>query len=144
MKMKSLLLTLFAVFFSVTALIAGQADDFKIDRQKVQDEFADLSRLEQTVVVNDYLTLSEMKDNNLLSAEFASMNLSSSMMMESALGIPGFWWGCIFGPLGILVVYLVTDNDRDEVRSAFTGCIVGTAVSAVFYLIYALAITSTI
>ncbi|MCD6660273.1 MAG: hypothetical protein LT105_08935 [Lentimicrobium sp.] len=142
--MKSLLLTLFAVFFSVTALIAGQADDFKIDRQKVQDEFADLSRLEQTVVVNDYLTLSEMKDNNLLSAEFASMNLSSSMMMESALGIPGFWWGCIFGPLGILVVYLVTDNDRDEVRSAFTGCIVGTAVSAVFYLIYALAITSTI
>lgn len=144
MKMKSLLLTLFAVFFCVTALIAGQADDFKIDRQKVQDEFADLSRLEQTVVVNDYLTLSEMKDNNLLSAEFASMNLSSSMMMESALGIPGFWWGCIFGPLGILVVYLVTDNDRDEVRSAFTGCIVGTAVSAVFYLIYALAITSTI
>lgn len=144
MKMKSLLLTLFAVFFSVTALIAGQADDFKIDRQKVQDEFADLSRLEQTVVVNDYLTLSEMKDNNLLSAEFASMNLSSSMMMESALGIPGFWWGCIFGPLGILVVYLVSDNDRDEVRSAFTGCIVGTAVSAVFYLIYALAITSTI
>lgn len=144
MKMKSLLLTLFAVFFSVTALIAGQADDFKIDRQKVQDEFADLSRLEQTIVVNDYLTLSEMKDNNLLSAEFASMNLSSSMMMESALGIPGFWWGCIFGPLGILVVYLVTDNDRDEVRSAFTGCIVGTAVSAVFYLIYALAITSTI
>ncbi len=144
MKMKSLLLTLFAVFFSVTALIAGQADDFKIDRQKVQDEFADLSRLEQTVVVNDYLTLSEMKDNNLLSAEFASMNLSSSMMMESALGIPGFWWGCIFGPLGILVVYLVTDNDRDEVKSAFTGCIVGTAVSAVFYLIYALAIASTI
>lgn len=143
MKMKSLLLTLFAVFFSATALLAGQADDFKIDRQKVQDEFADLSRLEQSVVVNDYLTLSEMKDNNLLSAEFASMNLSSSMMMDSALGIPGFWWGCIFGPIGILVVYLVTDNDRDEVKSAFTGCIVGTAVSAVFYLIYALAITST-
>lgn len=144
MKMKSLLLTLFAVFFSATALLAGQADDFKIDRQKVQDEFSDLSRLEQSVVVNDYLTLSEMKDNNLLSAEFASMNLSSSMMMDSALGIPGFWWGCIFGPLGILVVYLVTDNDRDEVKSAFTGCIVGTAVSAVFYLIYALAIASTI
>ncbi len=143
MKMKSLLLTLFAVFFSATALLAGQADDFKIDRQKVQDEFADLSRLEQSVVVNDYLTLSEMKDNNLLSAEFASMNLSSSMMMDSALGIPGFWWGCIFGPIGILVVYLVTDNDRDEVKSAFTGCIVGTAVSVVFYLIYALAITST-
>lgn len=144
MKMKSLLLTLIAVIFSMTALLAGQADDFKIDRQKVQDEFADLSRLEQTVVVNDYLTLSEMKDNNLLSAEFASMNLSSSMMIESALGIPGFWWGCIFGPIGILLVYLVTDNDRDEVKSAFTGCIVGTAVSAIFYLIYALTITTTI
>lgn len=129
---------------SAKSLIAGEADDFKINKAQVQDEFADLYLLEQSVVDHNFMTLTEMENNNLLSAEFASMNLSSNMMMESALGIPGFWWGCIFGPIGILIVYLVTDNDRAEVKSSFTGCIVGTAVSAVLYLIYALAIVSTV
>lgn len=144
MKFRILLLSLLAIMLSTSTLFAGQADDFKIDKQKVQDEFADLTRLEQTVADHNYLTLSELKEDSMLSAEFASMNLSSSMMMESALGIPGFWWGCIFGPIGILVVYLVTDNDSSEVKSAFTGCIVGTAVSAVFYLIWYLAWASAI
>lgn len=143
MKIKILLLSMLAIMISASTLFAGEADDFKINKAQVQDEFADLYRLEQSVVDHNFMTLSEMENNNLLSAEFASMNMSSNMMMESALGIPGFWWGCIFGPLGILVVYLVSDNDRAEVKSAFTGCIVGTAVSAVLYLIYALAIVST-
>jgi prepilin signal peptidase PulO-like enzyme (type II secretory pathway) len=143
MKLKHFLLSLLVVLISASSLMAGEADDFKIDKAQVQHEFADLYRLEQTVVDHNFMTLSQMENSNLLTAEFASMNLSSNMMMESALGIPGFWWGCIFGPLGILVVYLVSDNDRAEVKSAFTGCIVGSAVSAVLYLIYALAIVST-
>ncbi len=143
MKIKILLLSMLAIIISASTLFAGEADDFKINKAQVQDEFADLKLLEQSVVDHNFMTLSEMENNNLLSSEFASMNMSSSMMSESALGIPGFWWGCIFGPLGILVVYLVSDNDRAEVKSAFTGCIVGTAVSAVLYLIYALAIVST-
>ncbi|MDY0103632.1 MAG: hypothetical protein RBS07_11915 [Lentimicrobium sp.] len=142
MKIKILLLSMLAIMISASTVLAGESDDFKIDKAQVQNEFADLYNLEQSVVDHNYMTLSEMKTNNLLSSEFASMNMSNNMMMESALGIPGFWWGCIFGPIGILVVYLVTDNDRAEVKSAFTGCIVGTAVSAVLYLIYALAIVS--
>lgn len=132
-----------AIMISASTLMAAGADDFKIDKAQVQNEFADLYLLEQNVVDHNFMTLSEMENNNLLSADFASMNLSSSMMSESALGIPGFWWGCIFGPLGILVVYLITDNERSQVKSAFTGCIVGSAISVVLYIIYALAIVST-
>lgn len=144
MKFRILLLSLLAIMLSTSTLFAGQADDFKIDKQKVQDEFADLSRLEQTVADHNYLTLSELKEDSILSAEFASMDLSSNMMMESALGIPGFWWGCIFGLVGILIVYLVTDNDRAEVKSAFTGCIISSVASTVFYLIYYFAVISVV
>lgn len=143
MKIKNLLLSMLAIMISASTLMAAGADDFKIDKAQVQNEFADLYLLEQNVVDHNFMTLSEMENNNLLSADFASMNLSSSMMSESALGIPGFWWGCIFGPLGILVVYLITDNERSQVKSAFTGCIVGSAISVVLYIIYALAIVST-
>lgn len=143
MKVKVLLFALIAVLVSLQPLMAGEADDFKFDRQQVQDEFADLNRLEQTVVQNDFMSLFELKDNNLLSAEFASMNLGT-MMPEAALGIPGFWWGCVLGIVGILVVYLVTDNDRDEVKSAFTGCIVGTVLQVGFYLIYYLVILDNV
>lgn len=90
MKVKLLLIALIAVLVSLQPLMAGEADDFKFDRQQVQDEFADLNRLEQTVVQNDFMSLFELKDNNLLGAEFASMNLGT-MMPEAALGIPGFW-----------------------------------------------------
>lgn len=139
MKIRILFLSLLAIMFSATTLMAGQTDDFKFDRQQVQDEFADLSRLEQTVVQNDFMSLFELRTNNMLSVEFANMSLSP-MMSDAALGIPGFWWGCVFGPIGILIVYLVTDNDRDQVKKSLTGCIVGSAVQVGFYLIYYLVI----
>ncbi len=132
-----------SVLVSLQPLMAGEADDFKFDRQQVQDEFADLNRLEQTVVQNDFMSLFELKNNNLLGAEFANMNLGT-MMPEAALGIPGFWWGCVLGWVGLLIVYLVTDNDRDEVKSAFTGCIINTVVGFGSWLIYYLVILDSV
>ena len=76
------------------------------------------------------MSLSELQSNNLLNSQLSALNLTSGMMMEPALGIPGFWWGCVLGPVGILVVYLVTENDKEEVKKALYGCI----VSGVFWV----------
>ncbi|PKP50914.1 MAG: hypothetical protein CVT92_14045 [Bacteroidetes bacterium HGW-Bacteroidetes-1] len=143
MKTRIFISTLVVVLLSSSLLIAGHADDFRIDSKQVENEFAELTRLEQTIVDYGYLSLSEMQQNEFVSAEFSALvPMNSPASGEAALGIPGFWWGCIFGPVGLLVVYVVTDNDQSQVKSALTGCIIGTVVSVGFYLIYALTLTA--
>jgi len=134
---KFLLIVTMAILFTCQGLMAGQADDFNYNKQLVQDEFADLNLLEQTVVDNSFMTLSEMESKNMISSRFGNLNLANNLMMEPALGIPGFWWGCIFGPLGLLAVYVITDNDQAEVKKALTGCLVSTGVNILFYVLYA-------
>jgi hypothetical protein len=137
---KKLLIAALAIFMSCQGVWATQADDFKYNKQQVQDEFAELNLLEQTVIENSFITLSEMQSKNMLSTQFSNLNLTGSMMMDPALGIPGFWWGCVLGPVGILVVYLVTDNDGAEVKKAFYGCLVSAGVWIVWELIWILAL----
>jgi len=86
------------------------------------------------------MSLSEMQSKNMLSTRFSNLNLTGSMMMEPALGIPGFWWGCVLGPVGILVVYLVTENDKPEVKKALYGCLVSTGIWVIFEVIWIVAL----
>ena len=128
------------VFFIVAGILlllcgqtrANQASDFKFDKQKAQTEFSDLNQLEQTVM-NTNLTLSEMQQKNMLSANFSNLNLSSSMIMEPLLGVPGFWWGCALGLVGVAIVYIVTEQDMHETKQALIGCIVWSLVFGVYY-----------
>jgi len=141
--MKKLLLTTFAIFMVCQAIWANQADDFKYNKQQVQDEFSTLNLLEKTVTDNSFVTLSEMQQNNMLTANYANLNLTNNMMMDPALGIPGFLWGCLLGPLGILAVYVITENDKAEVKKALIGCLVGVGVEVIFYVIYYAAVYSS-
>ena len=43
-------------------------------------------------------------------------------MFDGPVDIPSFIWGCVAGPVGVLVVYLVTE-DNDETKKALLGCI---------------------
>jgi hypothetical protein len=124
---KLLLFASMVIFLGCQNLWANQAADFQVDKQQVLNEFSELNQLEQTVIQNDFMSLSEMQSKNMISSRYGNLNLTNGMMMEPALGIPGFWWGCVFGPVGILIVYLVTDNDRDEVKKSLYGCIVSGA-----------------
>lgn len=136
---KILLIAVMAIFMSCQGLWANQADDFKYNKLQVQDEFSELNHLEQTVIDNSFMTLSELQSKNMLSANLSNLNLTT-MMMEPALGIPGFWWGCVLGPVGILVVYIVTENDKPEVKKALYGCLVSTGVWVVFEVIWIIAL----
>lgn len=52
------------------------------------------------------------------------------------LGIPSFLWGCVFGLVGIIVVYIITDNDKAQVKKALNGCIFYGVTIAAFYVVY--------
>jgi zinc transporter ZupT len=72
-----------------------------------------------------------------------TLPLSSSASDELALGIPSFLWGCVFGIVGVLVVYLMTDENKDQTKKAFFGCIAGSLIGTVLYVVVFAAAATT-
>ena len=138
--MKKLLLVIVSVVFT-GSLMAGNADLFSYDKAKVSDELASLQMLEDYVVANPSITLTDLKnqENVLVSGmNLIPSGLYNTMMGEPPLGISSFIWGCVFGIAGVAVVYFVAD-DKEETTKAFKGCVVGalayTAVYVLFYVV---------
>lgn len=121
---KKLLISLLLVIFIGCATQAKDSDSFKIDKEGFRNEFTDINRLEQIILDNSFMPLSELKQNNLLPEKWGNFGTSQTFSMEPALGIPGFFWGCVLGPIGILCAYVLSDNNKAEAKSALTGCIV--------------------
>lgn len=109
------------------------------DQSSFENAMAGLNELDSYVSQNEGVTYSDLKNSgsDLISG---ISDISAPMGMsgdgELPLGIPAFWWGCILSWVGILIVYLVTDNDRDQVKKAFKGCLIATGVSVVFYVLW--------
>jgi hypothetical protein len=100
---------------------------FELNETALNEALSELNELDAYLDVNQNATYQDVaqKANHLV------LNVSptpSPMGGDSPLGIPSFLWGCVFGVLGILLVYLMTDNDMDETKKALWGCLAGTAI----------------
>lgn len=120
-------------------LFAGSGDLFSYDKAAVEAELADLTQLESYVAENPATSLSllETEKNQLLDG----LNLYSPYAMgmnfdDPPLGIPSFLWGCAFGIVGVVLVYVITDEDKDETKKSFYGCIASTLVWGVLYAVW--------
>jgi hypothetical protein len=136
--MKKLLVSVFLVLFAGFTVIANDADLFKLDYNAVQAEFSGLNQL-ATMVTNSGISYSDLLLTN------GNMVASLSLVPESALpdgeknpvlGIPSFLWGCGLGVVGLLVVYLVSDENKVETKKAMWGCITSTAVVVIIDLVW--------
>jgi len=135
---KIILSTMFAGFFSFGA-IASNAEVFEMDENFVNTELAQLTELENFVVENEGITLSEIDASNGLLAELNGSNdiLHTLEMIgrgDPPLGIPSFLWGACFGFVGIGIVYFVTD-DRDETKKALIGCAIVQGIGLLIYIL---------
>lgn len=123
---------------------ANNADLFSYNADQVDQELAQLQDLEDYVSANPGVTLNNLQaeDNSLI----ADLNLSLSNLSgfsfsgEPPLGIPSFLWGCVFGIVGVAIVYFVTDSDMDETKKAFLGCVVATGAYLIFWVVWVLLI----
>ena len=132
---KIILLASLALMIAGTSM-AGQAGLFSYNQEAVEVEMNDLTSLENFVLENPGVSLSDMiaSENELV----ADMTHSSSfygfdLMNEKALGIGGFLWGCCLGPVGVLVVWLVADDPAETKKSIF-GCIVNALLGGSGYV----------
>lgn len=136
--MKKLLMAALVVFLS-GSLMAGNGDLFSYDKEEVQQELSTMNDLEQYVGQHQGVTLSDLQaENNELT--MGMENSPNSVLGglgygDPPLGVPSFVWGCVLSWVGILVVYLVTE-DNDETKKALWGCVAGAVGWSLFYVVY--------
>ena len=115
-RLLSILISLL-VFVSVSS--ASCSNLFYYDKENLTNEMAGLNHPETTLtnLINNNCNLLA----NMNISEIFSPNITFD---GPPLGIPSFLYGCCFGPVGLVTIYIMTDNDRNEVNKAFTGCMI--------------------
>jgi hypothetical protein len=118
----------------------------QFEDSEVYAAFDEVLALDQYLSANYGKTFADIskEDSSLLNgvSSTTSLPLTSSNKDNTALGIPSFLWGCVLGWVGMLIVYLVTEN-KDETKKALWGCLISTAVSVGLYVVLIAASTST-
>ena len=138
--MKKLGLLFVALFLSAN-MMAKTADMFRYDHNKVEKALTSVNALDHYVSTHA-VTADELNADNPVLANFSDESNMPVVGPNSALGIPGFIWGLVLGWVGILIVYLVTE-DQEETKKALYGCIVGTLLwVGCYFLLWAGAVGS--
>jgi hypothetical protein len=153
--MKKLYLKLFSVFMALllvtvqTHVLSAKTLDvslpgieeavFNLDEQSLDQAMAELNLLDDYLNENEGVTFSDLQNmGSSLIANFSDIAapMGASQEGDLPLGIPAFWWGCILGWVGILLVYIFTDNDKEQTKKALNGCLISTGISVVLYVLY--------
>lgn len=134
--MKKLFLALCVSVFALGSVMANDSELFTYDKAKVQQAVSDMSQVEQMISQNPNVTVDDLMAQGKLNASFDASASSPFSTMEPPLGIPSFLWGCIFGIVGLAIVYFVSE-DSEETKKALWGCVVGTLVSVVAWFVFA-------
>lgn len=116
---------------------------FTLDQDALDVALSELIELDNFLAQNEGVLYADMEaEGNVLISDISDISapLGMAPASDDLLGIPAFWWGCVLGWIGLLLVYILTDQNKEETRSAFNGCLVGTAVSVAFTLVYYLVI----
>ncbi len=134
--MKRLLLLSLA-FLAVNLSFAGSADLFRVNEQELNDEFADLSALENFVQNNNFISLHAIVDGNLYDVSTVNVNtMAASLQGSFAFQWEGFLWGFLCCPVGLFVIALNENKDRDQKVSYWIGVAAATVLSAITAPVY--------
>lgn len=129
--MKRLYLLLIA-FLAVNLSFAGNADLFHVNEQELNDEFADLNALENFVQSNNFISLHAIVDGNLYDVSAININtMAASLQGSFAFQWEGFLWGFLCCPVGLFVIALNDDKDRDQKVSYWIGVAAASVLSAI-------------
>jgi hypothetical protein len=130
-------ISLFLIFMIFAKFSFAEPSAF--EAPKTQNEFKELAKIEQAANAGN-LTLDELKNTNQELFENVDINTSTTVTpfrgnSDLPLNIPAIVWGFCCGCCGVALIYFKTDKDKDQVKKAIIGCLIGVAVSVVYNLI---------
>lgn len=129
-------------FYTILAFVfisfcASATDPFQ--NESLDNDFKEINKVEQFVNENPNTTLQDLKTNHSELVEeiaFDTHTSSALIVNDDLIGIPPFWYGFCFGIIGIVLVYILTDNDKELTQKALKGCLVSAAVGVGLYIVY--------
>lgn len=137
--MKKILSLLAILTLTFTTVLATEPDDvFNYDDENLSAEFEQLNKIENYVQQNEGVTLEELQANKAELVDGINISADASGAVaadEMPLGIPAFWWGCVLAVLGVILVYVLTDQDKDQTKKALFGCLVFAGAWVIYYVI---------
>ncbi|MCP9762769.1 hypothetical protein [Lacihabitans soyangensis] len=127
------------IFFCVCIYVCSFAKE-PLQNEDFTSEFKKLNQLESIIMANPNFTVdSVIKEQPQLLKDLGinsetKSNIGDDDPMKPA-GFPAFWWGFCLGIWGILIVYLITDNNKAALNKTVKGCITATAIGLGVYVI---------
>jgi len=104
---------------------ASTADLFRYDASRVAKVFVNADALDHYVSIHRGSTLT-LPDALPMLQNYEAENINLfNKGPESLFGIPPFWWGFLLSWVGILLVYILTEHNKEFTKDALIGCIVG-------------------
>jgi len=131
-----------------TGMSSMEESAFTLDQEAFDEALSDLNELDSYLALNVDLTYSDLEaaDSELITniSNVAAPMGTAPQDDDDLMGIPAFWWGCVLGWVGWLLVYVLTDQDSAQTKKAFNGCLISSGVSvALSVLYYTVIATST-
>jgi hypothetical protein len=127
-----------ATAYSETTLADNEAE--------IYSAFNEIEDLVSYISINENASFEELSTKNSSIVENVTTEAVIALNTQETLNPPifgAFLWGCCYGPLGIVVVSVCTNNDKDQVRQAANGCIVFNISAAIVYVLSYLLLESS-
>ena len=108
-----------------------------LDEDALNEAMQELDDLDEFLVENAGVTYGDLLSTGsdlIHNVDHAAAPLGMDGSEEPPLGIPSFLWGCILGVIGILLVYVLTDGDKAEVKKSLWGFLVAVGVYVIIYV----------
>ncbi len=108
-----------------------------LDESALDEAMLELNELDEFLNANAGVTFTDLQSVEselIVGVENSTAPLGMDNEGEPPLGIPSFLWGCLLGLVGILLVYILTDGDKDETKKALWGMLVWVGVVIVVYV----------
>lgn len=153
--MKKILLKTLAIFMAVmifqlqamagSTLSLSSNDEAAVnfDETEIYSSFDQVNDLVSYVSENENVTYADAVSYDKSMVENVSSSAAVALNNTNAGEPPfvgAFIWGCVLNWVGILIVALTTDMDKDQIMKSVWGCVASTAVIVVFELIYVVAL----
>jgi hypothetical protein len=120
------------------SLSAGDEAIVNFDESEIYSSFDQVSDLVSYVSENEAVTYSDVAsvNNELVEnvSSSAAVALSNSSQDSPPL-ISAFWWGCLTGPIGIVVVAVTTGSDKEQIKKSAIGCAIPAGIAILYYVI---------
>ena len=121
---------------------------FTLDENTLDLALSELNELDNYLSLNEGVTYADLEAaGSELIANISDIAAPMGMAQggeDLPLGIPAFWWGCVLGWIGWLLVYVLTDKDKVQTKQAFTGCLISSGVSVALSVLWYFVLYDTI